>query len=263
MFGFLKSKPVLNEEDFQFQIETYKWLLTYFGGDDFYKTTQLVQPTKTFFPMNLGDHDTVPVIFEKIKCYAGLESWPCQLIAQEEGVNPHIAPTLLVKDVPIDPQGTFTVDESNEAIITYNPAMVSNPNALIATFAHELAHYLTATAQEPPPGGWENWEFATDIAATFLGFGLFMANTCFNFSQFSSVDELGWQCSTTGYLSEAEHCMALALFLSLKQIHKDEALRFLKPNLKKLIKRCFVEIDQRDIVNLLSKVKYVEPIDLN
>ncbi|MDH4318404.1 MAG: hypothetical protein OEV64_08445 [Desulfobulbaceae bacterium] len=44
---------------------------------------------------------------------------------------------------------------------------------MIATFAHELSHYLIATAPEPPPGGWESWKFATDIGATFLGFGIF------------------------------------------------------------------------------------------
>ncbi|MDX6851136.1 hypothetical protein SCD92_17290, partial [Gilvimarinus sp. SDUM040013] len=61
------------------------------------------------------------------------------------------------------------------------PARTS-PTQLVATFAHELSHYLTCTANEPPPGGWDNWEFATDIAATFLGFGVFMANSSFNFS---------------------------------------------------------------------------------
>ena len=72
---------------------------------------------------------------------------------------------------------------------------------MVATFAHELSHYLTATAPEPPPGGWDNWEFATDICASFLGFGIFVANSAFSFNQYTEVDSQGWQSSRGGYLT--------------------------------------------------------------
>ena len=46
-----------------------------------------------------------------------------------------------------------------------------------ATFAHELARYLVETFEEPAPGGDALLEPAVDIAAVFMGFGLFMANS--------------------------------------------------------------------------------------
>jgi hypothetical protein len=72
-----------------------------------------------------------------------------------------------VKNIPNTPLGTFEAKENNEIVITYNPSLTANPTQLVATFAYELAHYLTGSCSEAPPGGWDNWGFSTDIAATF------------------------------------------------------------------------------------------------
>lgn len=50
MFGLFKPKPILSEEDTDFQIATFKWLLTHFGGEHFYQETQLILPTRDYFP---------------------------------------------------------------------------------------------------------------------------------------------------------------------------------------------------------------------
>lgn len=192
MLNFFKSKPLLSTSDIEFQVATFKWLLKNFGGDDFYKTTELVLPTKEFFPSKVDSPEGIAKeTFEAVKKHAGLENWVCRLEVQEEDVNPVVAPTLAVQNVPTNPNGTFQATEKHEVIITYNPTLASQPIQLVATFAHELAHYLTATSKEEPPGGWENWEFATDIAATFLGFGVFMSNSAFSFTQFSNNDSQG------------------------------------------------------------------------
>jgi hypothetical protein len=54
MFSWFKLKPLLSEEDRQFQLATFRWLLKHFGGQDFFDNTQLVLPTNTFFPVTLG-----------------------------------------------------------------------------------------------------------------------------------------------------------------------------------------------------------------
>jgi hypothetical protein len=149
---------------------------------------------------------------------------------------------LLVNNAPTNPLGTFQAHEDNSVTISYNPALTNDPVQLVATFAHELAHYLTATAEEAPPGGWDNWEFATDIAAVFLGFGIFMVNSAFNFRQTSDDQSQGWQSSRNGYLSETEFIYALALFLALQQLPHDAADGYLKPHLRKLLKKAMREI---------------------
>ena len=257
MFDFLKSKPLLSQSDIEFQLATFKWLLKNFGGDDFYKATKLVLPTKEYFPSKVNSPEGVATeTFEAVKKHAGLENWTCKLEVQEEDANPIVAPTLAIQNAPTSPQGTFHATEENEVIITYNPALASQPIQLVATFAHELSHYLTATSKEEPPGGWDNWEFATDIAATFLGFGVFMANSAFNFSQFSNSDSQGWKSNRSGYLSESEHVYALAIFIELKGLPVDSASIHLKPHLKKILKKAHKELIKSGIIEELKSVQF-------
>jgi len=260
MFNLFKSKELLSEADREFQIATFKWLLRNFGGDDFYKTTKLVLPTKEYFPSKVDTpEDAASETFEAVKKHAGLENWMCKLEIQEEDANPVVAPTLAIQNAPTSPHGTFQATEENEVVITYNPALASQPTQLVATFAHELAHYLTATSKEEPPGGWENWEFATDIAATFLGFGVFMANSAFSFSQYTNSDSQGWKSSRNGYLSESEHIYALAIFNELKGIPAELASEHLKPHLKKLLKKAHKELVISGIAVELRGVAFVPP----
>lgn len=258
MFNFFKPSNLLSSEDTYFQIETYKWLLKYFGGRDFVEDAVLVLPTKEYFPAEVeNEFEAAEATFESVRKYCGLQNWPCKLEKQDEDIDPKVAPTIAVQNTPSNPLGTFGVSEDEEVIITYNPSLSADPQQMVATFAHELAHYLTATAAEPPPGGWENWEFATDIAATFLGFGIFMANNAFSFNQFTDVDAQGWQSRRNGYLSEAEHSFALAIFLALKNIPAEDATRYLKPNLAKMLKRASNEIAKSEFFQELKDVEYM------
>lgn len=213
MFNWFKTPNLISEDDANFHIETWKWLLQYYGGTPFFKDTQLVLPTKTFFPTQVHSADEIALAtFESVKNYAGMSQWQCQLIEQESDPNIHITPTIQIQNTPNSPAGTFQINQDQKAIISYHPHLIAYPEKLVATFAHELSHYLTAYTPEPPYGGWENWEFATDITATFLGFGIFMANSAFHFEQFTTVDSQGWQTSRTGYLSEEEHIFFIGYF---------------------------------------------------
>ena len=258
MWNPFKSKPLLSEEDELFQVETYRWLLTHFGGSHFYDGTQLILPTEEFFPLLVNSQEeAAQSTFVQVQKYSGLENWPCILEIQEEDPNLVVGETLIVQNVEQNPHGTFSVNENNEAVITYNPKLVSKPTQMVATFAHELAHYLTGTSPEPPPGGWENWEFATDITATFLGFGIFQANSVFNFQQFSEVGGYGWSATGGGYLSESEHSFSLAIFLLLKGISPDIAYPHCDANIKAYLKKALKELEGKAYISELRKVKYV------
>ncbi|ODB89002.1 hypothetical protein A3193_09355 [Candidatus Thiodiazotropha endoloripes] len=258
MWNSFRKKPLLTEQDTRFQIECYRWLLTHFGGDDFYKEAQLVLPTGDYFPSIVDSNESAAqTTLKQVMKYAGMENWPVTLQVQEEDPNLRVAPTLTVQNVEQSPLGTFSVDENNQATITYNPKLTDDPTQMVATFAHELSHYLTGTAPEPPPGGWENWEFATDIGATFLGFGIFQANAAFNFRQHSSVDAVGWQTSGGGYHTEAEHSYALAIFLQLKGLEPEIAFPHCDVNVKGYLKRALDELDRSNVIAELKEVAYV------
>ena len=260
MFGIFKSNPVLSREDSDFQIATFKWLLKHFGGDDFYTHANLILPTKEYFPSKVESEEQAAIeTFLAVKKYAGMEEWPCRLEVQEKDLETRVAPTLAIQNVAQNPNGTFELKECDDIVITYNPALVQNPIQLVATLAHELSHYLTATSPEEPPGGWDNWEFATDITATFLGFGVFMANAAFTFQQFTEVDSQGWKFNRSGYLSESEHIYALAVFLLLKKIPIEAPIIHLKPSLRKVLKKCIKELSASGCIEELLAVDFVSP----
>ncbi|RAP57711.1 hypothetical protein BTJ49_07400 [Oleiagrimonas sp. MCCC 1A03011] len=180
-------------------------------------------------------------LFEQVKEHAGMLDWPCVLQPQQADPDIHVGPALLVQGAPQSPAGTYRRGEEG-VVITYRSAGLSDPESLIATLAHELAHYRTADFPEPPPGGCELWEPATDLTAVFLGFGLFLTNSHFRFSQHMNQDSLGWRTTRHGYLSEPELLHAHAIFCALRGLPVAETLRHLKPALRGLCKRLFREV---------------------
>ena len=258
MWNLFGKKSLLPENDKYFQIECYRWLLTHFGGDEFFVEAKLILPTKDYFPGNVeSSEEAIKAVFEQIKKYAGMQEWPCLLEQQEEDPNIVVGETLLIQGAPSGPLGTFSYNENNEACITYNPKIASEPIQLVATFAHELSHYLTGAAPEPPPGGWENCEFATDIGATFLGFGIFVANAAFNFRQYSDAGTTGWSTSGGGYLTEAEYSYALAIFLLLKDISPDMAYPHCDTNIQSYLKKALNELENSKDIEELKEVKLI------
>ncbi len=119
---------------------------------------------------------------------------------------------------------------------------MGQPEALVAVLAHELAHYLTRTAGSPPPGGDKNREYATDLLAVFMGFGLFLANSAVEFQQFTGIDTQGWRSRTLGYLSEFELVYCLAVFCALEQIDRAALLPYLKPSLIPVYDDCLKDL---------------------
>lgn len=230
-----------------------------FGGKYFYEDAKLILPTEEFFPVKNEEPEKIAQqMFELVKKYAGLEDWPCILKAQETDPNLRVSTFLTLNNTEHNPHGTFSTNENSEVIITYNPKLTSDPTQMVATLSHELSHYLTSTSVDPPPGGMDNWEFATDITATFLGFGIFQANAVFSIQQYTDFESQGWHTSGGGYLSEAEHSYALALFIKLKNISPETVYPHCDVNIKDYLKKALAELEDKPYVEELLKVQYVE-----
>lgn len=253
MFGWFRKRTLLGSELTEWQFECFDWLLRHTGGIQALKQRSLILPTPQAFPdRGLKGQAFAEAIFARVKQYAGMGDWPCELQAQEEDPDPLVAPALLVKGSPSSPAGTFRATESG-ALITYHPRQLSDPMSLVATFAHELAHYRTAGSEEPPPGGWGVWETVTDLGAVFLGFGLFLANSRFNFSQHSDGQTMGWSWRQQGYVSEPEVLHMHAILSMVLDSPREETLRYLKPALRSIYKR--VHRDVKGEAEVLAKLR--------
>jgi hypothetical protein len=188
-------------------------------------TPQLALPNNELFIQAKTASD----LFNAVKEIAGLADWHVILEkgeAREAQSSPSLVEGAFSENYAL---GTFSV-EGNTPVIRYNPSLLKNPDALIATFAHELAHLLIDGIGNPP-GGHDLHEHATDCAAVYLGFGIFLANGARNFEQFQEAGMHGWRADASGYLSENTLVTALAIFEDVFGISKGSE-DFLKSYLK-------------------------------
>lgn len=207
-------------------------------------------PHAIFFPTVVNSAEAMATqTMQTIKEQIGIVAWPSRLILQPEEIEPNINHNAIVQGIPQDPAGTFSIN-NGVALISYSSKITRDPVNLVATFAHELSHYLTYTYEQAPPDGWENWEYATDITATIIGYGIFMANTAFNFK----TNSCGWQTSRFGYLSEYEYIYSLAIFLALKDYSPKDVKPYLKQYLYKSLKRAFKEVKASPQLQMLKEL---------
>jgi len=223
-----KSKTFLGSDDETWLIETWRSFLQNFGGVEDLSRSPLVTPSRTFFPpTDATGHARAEYIFDLVKTHARMADWPCKLIAQPPRPETRINDVVFLQPVGKGmPLGTFS-SAGNEIIVSYDPGSVDDPWTLVATLAHELAHYILMAIRDRLPGGDDMHEYATDLLTVYMGFGLFGANCAFNFSR----NNWEWKWSRKGYLPERAWAFALALFFQLREQSVDEAERFLKASL--------------------------------
>jgi hypothetical protein len=192
-----------------------------------------VLPVTSFFPPSkLEGHDRALELFGQVKALCGMTDWQCDLIPGTPERETKIATAHLLRlETRPPPLGTFSRVDGRYRI-TYRPSELARPHSLVATFAHELSHYLLHSVETLPPGGSELEEHATDLGAVFLGFGTFLANSAKNFSQFQNESEQGWQMLSQGYLSENALVTGLAIFVLLSSADEKAAERDLKDYLR-------------------------------
>jgi hypothetical protein len=212
----------------------YNWLNAYLPKRSSVGRSALVLPTAQFFPDRYqADHASAECLFYRVRDLIGMSDWNCR-IEQRRSIDRELQADLSRSGVLGETStqgaaGTFSVPEK-EVLITYSAPLLNDPIGLVATFAHELCHYLLATVKEEPPATWKQLEPLTDLSAVLEGFGVFLCNSAFTFSQWTSYDTQGWSVKQKGYLTEAELGFALAIYCIKNRIDERLAARNLKPN---------------------------------
>jgi hypothetical protein len=228
LWPFTRGKTFLDPDDEDWQLATWGWLLARLGENNL-KRAPLVTTRREFFPpTEATGHARAEHILRCVQKLAGMSDWPCELVAMAERPRTQVSELGVVNiEKGHMPLGTFS-RTGNAATIAYDPGTIDSPAILVATLAHELAHYLLHSIPDLPPGQQLMEEFATDLTTVYLGFGLFGANQAFNFSQFRDIYSQGWRTSGAGYLRERDWALALAVFCALR----GEDVAILKPWLK-------------------------------
>lgn len=246
IFGLFDNTAPLEEASSQWLFDTFAWSLANFDADLFYRDTQLVLPTNEYFPgRSESAHDMANLIFDQVKSYAGVSHWPTQLVDQTRCPVTQLS-QVEIKGALRGPHGISdeSVADDRRLQIPYNPQQVSNPEGMIASLVHNLAHNLGQMADQPPPGGAAYWPQATELLAVYLGFGLMFANSAFTFKT-GCGSCYNPNAVRDANLTEYEATYALAIFAVLKDIPASAVTRHLKKHLRGFYKKALKDIHTR------------------
>jgi hypothetical protein len=187
----------------------------------------LITPGKEFFPDHWrGTHESALAVFDRMRAIMEIADWPCSLY-QKPSIP---VPIGIGSSQSKDAAGTFAGKNEQEVLISYSAGLLKEPVSYVATIAHELCHYLLAKVTTEPPCTWKELEPLTDLASVVEGFGVFAANSHFNFRGWTDVGTQGWSAKKIGYLNEAELGFSLAIFCVRNGIEPKSTAKLLKLN---------------------------------
>jgi hypothetical protein len=154
--------------------ERLEWIRSEFKSTVF-DGKPLVHPTDDFFP-EAYDHsqDAARVLLRRVCAHMGVP-YESTILRFKHDPNKLWLVNHAGQYVP-HAAGTFSGGYGRKYVITVDTDELASPAALIATFAHELAHARLLGEGRIGPRTFDN-EMLTDLTSLALGFGLFAANS--------------------------------------------------------------------------------------
>lgn len=246
-FDLFKSHPILDEDSVQWLFNIYAWALSNFDAKIFFEQTILVVPSNKFFPGEADSNaEMAQLIFDKVRDYAAVRHWPCRLSTDQSCAvqTPQLKITGALRE--IDGKESEFVLEEDRLLIFYDPRQVGNPEAIIATFAHSLAHHLGSRGKDLPDNIEDNWPQITEVLAVFMGFGLMFANSAFVYRNVTCGSCQPTTINRSAYLSQYDITYALAIFCVLKEIKMGEAAGNVKESLRPFFKKAYKDVKKHE-----------------
>lgn len=244
LFRKLFGDTLPDDEMIRWLFAAYTWLLRYRGGyAEFKRSRRLVLPLDDVFPITTSDKSKIAdEVFEHVKRYARMEDWNCRLLMHnDEEMSSRLAEQSENDEGTenFNAAGTFSMAwDQSDTTITYSPSQLSDRMSLVATFAHELSHFYLATVPFDPPKGPVAEEYATDVCAVSMGFGIFLANTSKRYYR-------GAVSGQQGYLGEIALSFALAIFTELRDVPENTVRPHLKSNPRSYFSSALSDIRKR------------------
>lgn len=222
----------------------FGWLVASFANQRDFLASRLVLPAPGFFTY---DHETghalAERLFRQVEAYAALPGPPLDLMPHDFVPDDADAPLFGRVHHARHAMATYAAGDLQ---VRYLPALLNEPLVLIGTFAHELGHHLLGLhTSEPPPIADDQMECLTDLAAVYLGFGVFLANQAFSFVQHGGTISQGWAMARRGYLPEIDLVFATALFVAVRDLDPEPVARCLKPHLATQLRRALRDLSEQ------------------
>lgn len=126
--------------------------------------------------------------------------------------------------------GLYRKGDYGSFILGIDEHGLADPNGLVATVCHELAHVLLL-GQGRIAADRDDHEPLTDLLVIYFGAGVYSANTAFRFQQWQDSNMQGWSARRLGYLSEEALGYALALYTRERGERSPRWRRYLASNI--------------------------------
>ncbi|TMM29951.1 hypothetical protein FDT66_08770 [Polaribacter aestuariivivens] len=238
MFWKKKNKSPITIEDEEWLNSDLGWLKDVLSEPHFLEI-KTVTPTKEFYNIEFtGIEKDAQFVLNRTKelmCVKNdkikLEFFDDSPVQMDDGS---------ILTTPADINGSWESaaglyeKKENNTTIYIERQQLKNPISLIATVAHELSHVILLGKKIIE----ENDEYLTDLMAITYGFGIFLGNSRFSFSQFSKGAMLGWQSSSQGYLPEQIIAFSMA-WLSIKRNENTDYKQFLNKTMLKYFNQSY------------------------
>jgi hypothetical protein len=231
-----RRKPLIPHFTARWLLDNFAWLIRNHATHSRFASSVLVLPDKAHLPLqDAGGHELALALFAQIKSYCGLADSQVPLVeggpilpSSGNGHDGHAA-------------GTYTSGGRQGPYITYATNLLDDRPALVATLAHELGHHLLhrGSQERMLVETSTDEERLTDLAAIFMGFGVFLSNSAFHMKREGDY----WTYRYHGYLSESEVIFATALFITVKRLDPRPALRHLKSPRSGMLKRALRDLE--------------------
>jgi hypothetical protein len=231
-FWPFEKNQLFSVQETDWLVDRLNWLLVEYGTLTLWEERSIVLPdSKTFRTAGKSGHDLAEHVLSQVQENGGVNYINIHLTADDPQPE-YVGDNLLRPVHPDTPAGTYHRDSTGSKKISYNPSLLKQPIQLVATLAHELSHALLDDDHTNLPVDTElELELLTDLTAVFLGYGIFMSNSAFEYQQFQDGAISGWSYQRLGYLPQNQLILATAAFASLKNIPDENIVRFLRPGL--------------------------------
>jgi hypothetical protein len=208
-----RARCPANPDEKELVEQGFTLLQSHFGPKRLLQAT-VIEPNDTFFPDPYdGSPEAAAGLFDRVCDYmhvdpatVGLNFW------QEEERQPRVhAPGTMNRPEQTKGASGYYAKVDGIHRIFLNVSELRDPEALVSTMAHELAHVVLlgsgAMSHDQP-----HMEALTDLATIYVGFGIFTSNTLLRRRGWVYGNVEGWSVSRKGYISPEMAGWALSLF---------------------------------------------------
>ena len=209
----------------------FNWLVEEVGPD-VPRDVDVVLPTEEYFPDPYdGGRTSIRRMAERVCDYMDVDPKSIELQFFDSEDDQHIHPLAVEEKTRSHDLGAYLKRRDGRQVIRLDVNQSRNPQMMVATIAHELAHAILIGEDRLDPEHPDH-EPITDLLTVVYGLGIFNANTTVVFEQFTNAQYQGWKVGGGGYLTEEAFGYALALFAYSRGESKPDWQTYLSVNVR-------------------------------